>query len=95
LAALVGLAPYNNDSGQHRGERHCWGGRSRVRAALYLSTMAAIRFNPTIKAKYVELRARDKKPKVAIIACARKLLGILNAMLHANQPWHPPVSATA
>ena len=76
-----GVASFNNDSGQFKGQRHVWGGRARVRAVLYMTTLAAIRCHPSIKACYQRLRAAGKKPKVAIVACMHKLLTILNAML--------------
>ena len=80
IAALVGLAPYNDDSGHHKGQRHIRGGRSSVRNVLYVCTVCAIRTNAVIKAKYKDLLARGKAKKVALIACARKLLRILNAL---------------
>lgn len=87
IAALVGLAPFNCDSGKYRGQRRIWGGRARVRSALYMSTLAAIRFNPLIKTFYQRLIKAGKKPKVAITACMRKLLTILNAMIRDRSPW--------
>jgi transposase len=87
IAALVGLAPFNNDSGQRRGQRSIRGGRTEVRAVLYMATVSAARFNATIRSFYRRLLAAGKAPKVALIACARKLLTILNAMLRTNQPW--------
>lgn len=87
IGALVGIVPFNNDSGKHQGQRHVWGGRAVVRAVLYMATLAAIRCNPSIKAFYQRLRAAGKKPKVAIVACMRKLLTILNAMLKTKTPW--------
>jgi transposase len=87
IAALVGVAPYNDDSGQHSGERRCWGGRAHVRAALYMATISAIRCNPVIKAYYHQLKDRGKKSKVAIVACMHKLLRILNAMLRDQKEW--------
>src|SRR5262249_43786496 len=74
IAALVGLAPFNDDSGTSRkGKRRCWGGRSGVRAVLYMATLAATRWNPVIKAHYAHLVARGKEKKVALVACMRKL----------------------
>lgn len=93
IAALAGLAPFNRDSGQLRGSRHIWGGRWQVRNALYMATLAAIRANPTIKAFYARLRAAGKPPKVAITACMRKLLVILNAMVRDNTQWQVPANA--
>ena len=89
IAALVGVAPLNCDSGTLRGSRHIWGGRAAVRTALYMATISAIRCNPVIAAFNRRLRAAGKKPKVAITACMRKLLTILNSMLRTNTPWHP------
>lgn len=87
IAALVGLAPFNCDSGKYRGQRHIWGGRAKVRSALYMSTLAAIRFNPVIRAFHQRLIEVGKKPKVAITACMRKLLTILNAMMRDRSNW--------
>jgi transposase len=95
IGALVGVAPLNNDSGQYKGQRHVWGGRAVVRAVLYMATLAAIRCNPSIKAFYQRLRAAGKKPKVAIVACMRKLLTILNAMLKSKTPWCDKMAAGA
>jgi transposase len=92
IAALVGVAPYNDDSGQHSGERRCWGGRADVRAALYMATIAAIRCNPVIKAYYAQLKDRGKKSKVAIVACMHKLLRILNAMVRDGKDWEAPIA---
>lgn len=89
IAALVGLAPLNRDSGQFRGRRMIWGGRARVRTALYMPTLVATRHNPTIKAFYERLVARGKQKKVALTACMRKLLTILNAIVKSGQPWQP------
>ncbi|MEM9121516.1 MAG: IS110 family transposase [Cyanobacteria bacterium P01_F01_bin.56] len=87
IAALVGLAPFNRDSGQFRGQRRSWGGRDAVRTLLYLAAMSARRYNPPIRAYYEHLRANGKAKKVALIACARKLLGCLNAMVKNRQCW--------
>ena len=87
IAALVGLAPFNRDSGRWRGKRCIWGGRASVRHLLYLATMTAIRCDPAIQAYYQQLLSRGKQKKVAMIACMRKLLVCLNAMLRTNQPW--------
>ena len=89
IASLVGVAPLNRDSGQHRGTRTIWGGRGHVRTTVYMATVAAIRWNPTIKAFYDRLRAAGKPPLVAIVASMRKLLTIVNAMLKHNQSWQP------
>jgi transposase len=88
IAALIGVAPFNRDSGTVRGKRAVWGGRAQVRAVLYMSTLAAVRHNPVLKAFYERLRAVGKAPKVALTACMRKLLTILNAMLKHRTPWH-------
>jgi len=87
IAALVGVAPFNRDSGTLHGRRCIWGGRAAIRSVLYMATLAAIRFNPTIKAFYVRLRAAGKLPKVALVAAMRKLLTILNAMVRDHTPW--------
>ncbi len=89
IAALVGVAPFAHDSGKHRGKRHIRGGRADVRALLYMATVTAIRCNPLIKAFHARLIARNKPTKVAIVACMRKLLTILNAMVKHQQPWQP------
>ena len=87
LAALVGLAPFNRDSGRHRGRRCIWGGRRTVRAALYMATLVATRHNPAIRACYQRLLTAGKPTKVALTVCMHKLLTILNAMVRTNQPW--------
>lgn len=89
LAALVGVAPINRDSGLLRGHRAIAGGRFAVRSTLYMATLAAIRWNPLIRAHYNQLRDRGRPAKVAIVACMRRLLTILNAMLRERTPWHP------
>jgi transposase len=88
IAALEGVAPINHDSGMKRGKRSIWGGRSQVRAMLYMSALVAARHNPVIKHYYVRLCAAGKVKKVALVACMRKLLTILNSMLKYNVPWH-------
>jgi transposase len=89
-SALLGAAPYDDDSGKWRGERHIKGGRRWVRNALYMPCLgAATRHNPVLKAFYQRLIARGKKPKVALIACMRKLIGILSAMIERNEKWDP------
>jgi transposase len=90
IAALVGLAPFNKDSGNRRGKRRIFGGRASVRSVLYMSTLTAIRHNPVIRRYYQKLLARGKEKKVAITACMRKLLTILNAMARDNRPWCYP-----
>jgi len=87
IAALVGVAPLNRDSGTMHGIRAIWGGRAGVRYVLYLSTISAIRYNPVIKGFYKRLRSAGKKPKVAIVACMRKLIIILNAMVKNGTAW--------
>jgi transposase len=87
IAALVGLAPFNRDSGTMRGRRTIWGGRAALRATLYMAALAAIRHNPAIKAFNARLRAAGKPAKVAITACMRKLLVTLNAMVRDDKPW--------
>lgn len=89
IAALVGLAPLNRDSGLYRGRRRVWGGRAAVRAVLYMGTLVAVRYNPVLRAFYQRLRAAGKLPKVALTACMHKLLTILNAMLKHQQRWDP------
>jgi transposase len=93
-AALVGVAPFNCDSGKHRGERHIWGGRSRVRDTLYMATVSAIRHNPHIESLAQRLRAKGKHGKVVVVACMRKLLTILNAMCATGTAYEYP-TATA
>jgi transposase len=87
IAALIGVAPFNRESGTLRGNRAVWGGRAHVRAVLYMSTLAAVRHNPVLKAFYERRRAVGKAPKVALTACMRKLLTMLNAMLKHRTPW--------
>jgi transposase len=89
LAALVGVAPLNHDSGTLRGQRHIAGGRASVRCALYMATLVAVRHNPTLKTFYRRLRDTGKRPKVALVAAMRKLLSILNALVRDNRPWQP------
>jgi len=87
LAVLVGVAPLNHDSGTLRGHRCIWGGRATVRTALYMGALVATRWNPVLKAFYQRLLAAGKAKKVAMVACMRKLLTILNAMLKHRTPW--------
>ena len=87
IAALVGVAPLNKDSGKKQGKRRIFGGRAAVRSVLYMAALSASRHNPTIKRFYEQLLARGKEKKVALTACMRKLLVILNAMLRTKQPW--------
>lgn len=87
IAALAGVAPLNRDSGNRSGTRSIWSGRANFRAVLYMSTLVATRWNPVISSFYNRLRAHGKSTKVAIVACMRKLLVILNAMAKNNTPW--------
>lgn len=93
IAALVGVAPLARDSGTLRGARRIWGGRAAVRSALYMAALVATQHNPVIRAVYARLRARGKAKKVALVACMRKLLTILNAMMRDRQPWRQTVPA--
>lgn len=87
VAALVGVAPVNRDSGRLRGYRAITGGRTAVRNALFMATLAAVRWNPVIKAHFHHLVERGRPKKVALIACMRRLLGILNAIIRTQSPW--------
>ena len=89
IAALVGLAPFNCDSGVMRGRRSIYGGRSHVRTLLYMAATTAIRSNPVIRPFYERLKSRGKPHKVAMVACMRKMLTILNAMVRQSTPWTP------
>jgi transposase len=93
IAALVGVAPLNWDSGQQRGTRHIWGGRAAVRTTLYMATLSAIRCNPVIRAFFERLSTAGKPRKVALVACMRKLLTILNAMMRRRVGWQPALCA--
>jgi transposase len=93
IAALVGVAPFNRDSGTLRGRRTVWGGRAAVRQVLYMATLTAVRCNPVLKTFYTRLRSNGKAAKVALVACMRKLLTILNAMLRDGRPWNPEHAA--
>lgn len=95
LAKLAGLAPLNHDSGKFRGRRHICGGRSIVRSTLHMAMLSAVRYNPVFKAFYQRLLAAGKPKKVALIACAHKLVRILNAMLRSGQPWSDAPHATS
>lgn len=95
IAALVGVAPFNCDSGTMRGRRIIWGGRAHVRATLYMGTLVAVRHNPVLKASYERLLAAGKAKKVALTACMRKLLTILNAMVKHQTSWQPREVAIA
>ena len=95
LAALVGLAPLNRDSGTLRGKRTIWGGRASVRAALYMGALVGSRCNPVLRAMYTRLVAAGKTKKLALTACMHKLLTILNAMLKYRTTWAPRTAACA
>lgn len=90
IAALVGIAPFNNDSGRRSGQRAIWGGRAEVRSALYMAAVTAARCNPTFRSFYTRLINAGKAPKLALTAVMRKLLITLNAMLRDRKPWAPP-----
>jgi transposase len=93
IASLAGLAPINRDSGKLVGKRHIWGGRASVRTALYMACVASLRCNPVIKVLYDRLtKVARKPPKVALVACMRKLLTILNAMVRERRPWNPALT---
>lgn len=92
ISKLVGVAPLNCDSGQQRGTRHIYGGRARVRCMLYMAALSATRYNPVIKEFYLRLLARNKPFKVAITACMRKLLAIINIMIRDSTPWQTNAS---
>ncbi|GAV34672.1 transposase IS116IS110IS902 family protein [Roseomonas sp. TAS13] len=89
LAALVGVAPVNRDSGQFRGHRAIAGGRTSLRNTLFMATLVAVRHNAVLRAHYQALIARGRPKKVALVACIRRLLGILNAIVRTNTPWQP------
>ena len=89
IATLVGIAPLNRDSGNFRGKRRAWGGRAQVRAALYMAALSASQHNPVIKPFYQRLIGKGKAPKVALTACMRKLLVILNTMVKTQTAWNP------
>lgn len=95
IAALVGVAPLNRDSGAFRGRRTIWGGRATVRTALYMATLVATKWNPVIQTAYRRWREAGKAPKVALVACMRKLLTILNAMMMQQCPWRLTIRGEA
>lgn len=95
ISALVGVCPFNRDSGTIRGRRMIWGGRSRVRSALYMAALSATRFNPVIRAFYQRLLSAGKAKKLALVACMHKLLLILNAMLKSDSLWRGSDNTTA
>lgn len=88
IAALVGVAPYNRDSGKMRGKRSVWGGRASVRSVLYMATLVSTRFNPVISSFYQRLLEKGKAKKVALVACMRRLLTIMNAILKTQKAWN-------
>ena len=92
IAALVGVAPLNQDSGTLRKQRIIWGGRASIRAALYMAVVSSTRFNPVIRTFYRRLRDRGKPAKVALVACMRKLLVILNSMMRSGTRWNPQIA---
>lgn len=92
IAALVGVAPMNRDSGRMRGQRSVWGGRARVRAALYMGALVGSRHNPVLRDLYQRLLAAGKAKKLALTACMRKLLTIINAMVKSGQHWDPTIA---
>lgn len=95
ISELVGVCPYNRDSGTLRGRRAIWGGRANVRAALYMAALVASRHNPVLKAFYQRLVAAGKPKKAALVACMRKLLTMLNAMIKHDKPWKHEVMKSA
>lgn len=90
LSSLVGVAPFNRDSGKIRGKREVWGGRAPVRAVLYMGALVATKHNPILKEFYERLLSAGKPKKVALVACMRKLLTILNAMMRDRAIWRCP-----
>ena len=92
IAALVGVAPFNNDSGKGEKKRSIWGGRAAVRSVLYMSATVAATHNPEIAAVYQRLIAKGKQHKVALVACMRKLITILNAMVRDGKQWNPALA---
>ena len=94
IASLVGLAPFNQDSGRYRGLRHVRGGRTTVRQALYMAALAGTRWNPVMRAFHQRLRDAGKPPKSSITACAHKLLTVLNAMMRSRTQWIAPATTT-
>jgi transposase len=95
ICALVGVAPYDDDSGEWHGRRHVAGGRAAVRRGRYMATLSAVRHNPVLHVYYQRLRDRGVEPKSALIAALRKMLTILNAMVRDNTPWRPPCPTSA
>lgn len=95
IAALMGVAPFNCDSGQHQGRRFCWGGRGDVRRVLYMAALSATRYNPVIREFYQRLVAEGKLKKAALVACMRKMIVILNAMIRDGKEWEPNITQAA
>lgn len=95
IAALVGVAPFNRDSGKHKGKRRIQGGRKDLRSLLYMATMSAVQHNPVFRAHYQQLLKRGKAKRVALVACLRKLIVRLNAMLRDREPWCDKTSVAA
>jgi transposase len=95
IAALVGVAPFNRDRGRLRGQRTIWGGRASVRRALYMAALVATRWNPVIRAFYQRWRTAGTAPKVALVAAMRKLLTMLNAMVHHGTRWRSTAAVAA
>ena len=94
IAALVGVAPFNCDIGQHRGQRHIWGGRASVRSTIYMAALSAARHNPVLRVFYRRLRDAGKPGKVALVAVMRKLLTMVNAMMKHQRRWNPEAAST-
>lgn len=94
ISALAGVAPFNQDSGQWRGKRRIYGGRAPARTALYMAALVGSRHNPVLRVFYQRLRAAGKPAKVALVACMRKLLTIINSMLREGRPWSPRLTST-
>lgn len=92
IAALAGVAPFCRDSGTMKGKRSTWGGRAQVRTALYMAALSASKYNPAIKLFYERLIAKGKTKKVALVACMRKLLTIMNTMVKNNEPWRSEIA---
>jgi transposase len=92
IASLVGIAPMNKESGSFKGKRRIRGGRAHVRTVLFLAAMSAIRSNPVLRTKYQQLKTAGKPPKVALVACMRKLLTILNVMMKNGECWNPKMA---
>ena len=92
LELLVGVAPFCRDSGTMKGKRTIWGGRAQVRTALYMAALSASKYNPAIKIFYDRLIAKGKCKKLALVACMRKLVIIMNTMVKNNEPWHAEIA---